>query len=250
MTPVPRNRHLYLIAAVLAMVGLATVAARPPEAPGPRVTAEITAALRGRQAARAAGDRDAFLRYSDDTPAWRRFQEVVWEERLEAQRQLTVREAEGIGRLWRVRAAAGDGERTFIMRRRARGWVTTEPTETELGPQVHKDAAFFRLHYYPRWESEELVDQIAAAAMEIAAAVSLHTAVMPEEVDIYLDQRTADRAAFGRDALARRAVSRQREVHLWSPDSFGWGPRGRTEQVLEDIRQVLAVELLFILPGF
>lgn len=154
-----------------------------------------------------------------------------------------------IGGLWRVRAA-GAGERTYVLRRTGGAWVTTEPTEAELGARAHRDVGIFRIYYYPRWEPSETVDLVAAVAVDVAATLTLHMAVSPQRVQIFLHHRAADRQELGWDVITRRGASRAREVHLWSPHSYGWGLRPAPSAVADDLRQALGIELLFILPGF
>ncbi len=211
--------------------------------------AEIAAVLRARQQALGERDQSAFLRFADPCPDWRRFLAATEERRSDPVGSVGVLAIERIGELRRVRAQIGGTERIYVFRRFGGRWVTSEPTAAELGPWAQRQAGLFRIHYHPRWEDDEVVTQVLAIGEEVALAVALHVTMRPEPVDIFLHHRVADRQALGWDVITHRAASRQREVHLWSPNSYGWGARAAGAALLRDLRQALAVELLFILPG-
>ncbi len=215
-----------------------------------RERAEIAAVLRARQQTLREGDRQAFLRFADPAPDWRRFLSVAWDRQFEPAGALQVLMIRPMGELRRVRARIGSEERVYLLRCVAGRWVTTEPTAAELGPWAQRTANLFRIHYHPRWDDEEVVSQLLAIGDEVALAVAVHVTLRPEPVDIFLDHRLADRQALGWDVITHRGVSRQREVHLWSPNSYGWGARASDTALQADLRQALATELLFILPGF
>lgn len=238
--------------AVAAVVALAVVAGWGAVRLATRAAAAAAGAvLEERSEAIRAGDCAAFLRTADARrAAWRRFQQVVCEQRLEPPTPGEVASITRIGGLWRVRAAGAGGERTYVLRRTGGAWVTTEPTEAELGARAHRDVGIFRIYYYPRWEPSETVDLVAAVAVDVAATLTLHMAVSPQRVQIFLHHRAADRQELGWDVITRRGASRAREVHLWSPHSYGWGLRPAPSAVADDLRQALGIELLFILPGF
>lgn len=244
-----RRRGLAVAAAAAALAVVAGWAGA--ELVTRRAAAAAGTVLEARSQAIRAGDCAAFLRSADGLhAAWRRLQQTVCEQRLEPPTAGRVMSVTRIGALWRVRAAWDRGERTYVLRRRGDAWVTTEPTEAELGARVHRDIGVFRIYYHPRWEPSETVDLVAALAVDIATALSLRMAASPERVQIFLHHRAADRQALGWEVITHRGASRAREVHLWSPASYGWGFRSSPAAVASELRRTLAVELLFILPGF
>lgn len=215
-----------------------------------RERAAIEAVLQQRQESLARGERASFLRSADADPVWRRFQEIVWTRRFERPGPITVRGFERFGMLRRVRAAVDGQERVFLLRRSASRWVTTEPSDIELGSWRWRQAGPFHIHYHARWDDPQVIDQLMQSAVELLIGVSLNVTVRPERIDIFLHHRAADREALGWEVITERGASRRREVHLWSPNSYGWGPRADDQTFFHDLRAALARELLFILPGF